>query len=466
MAQTQIRASTQIKAGSIVNDNIANSTIAHSKLDAANSPSTDDILSFNGTKFNWVNRFTIQSGLDFKESVRAATVGNITLSGTQTIDGVALVVGNRVLVKNQTTGSANGIYVVASGAWTRAADAVQGSLTANAFCFVEEGTTQGDTGWVLTTNDPITVGTTSLTFSQFSGAGAVTGSAPIVVTGNNISLNISGTTGLEVNSSALRVMTDGNTIERHSSGIRVVAGGISAKELGTNAVVTDKILDANVTFAKIENGAALSVLGRSANSSGVMGNIAAGTDGHVLRRSGTTLGFGTLAAGAFGSNTIPLTAIQDQAARTVLVNATNASGAITALASATDGHVLRHDGITLSWGQVKKAGIENAAVDYDKIDKNAEAGAFTFIAANPSVDMKFLNAFWNFGTVPTGTINGSNVTFSLASTPVAGTEIVYLNGLRLKRGAGDDYQISGATITMNDAPLTGDVLLVDFINAL
>lgn len=62
--------------------------------------------------------------------------------------------------------------------------------------------------------------------------------------------------------------------------------------------------------------------------------------------------------------------------------------------------------------------------------------------------------------------NGSNVTFSLASTPVAGTEIVYLNGLRLKRGAGDDYQISGATITMNDAPLTGDVLLVDFINAL
>lgn len=466
MAQTQIRGETQIKSGSIVNSNIANSTIAHSKLDAANSPSTDDILSFNGTKFNWVNRFTIQSGLDFKESVRAATVGNITLSGTQTIDGVALVVGNRVLVKNQTTGSANGIYVVASGAWTRAADAVQGSLTANAFCFVEEGTTQGDTGWVLTTNDPITVGTTSLTFTQFSGAGAVTGTAPITVTGNNVALTLASSPGLEVNAGGLRAMVDGSTIERHSGGLRIVAEGVGSNELGKDSVIKDKIADESVTYAKIQNGAALSVLGRSANSSGVLGDIAAGTDGHVLRRSGTTLGFGTLAAGAFGSNTIPLTAIQNQAARTVLVNATNSTGAVTAMASSTDGYVLRHNGTTLSWGQVKKAGIENAAVDYDKIDRNAEAGAFTFIAANPSVDMKFLNAFWNFGTVPTGTINGSNVTFTLSATPVAGTEIVYLNGLRLKRGAGDDYQISGSTITMNDAPLTGDVLLVDFINAL
>lgn len=113
-----------------------------------------------------------RAGLDVKMSVRVATTANITLSGTQTIDGVAVVAGDRVLVKNQSTGSANGIYVVAAGAWTRATDAdSDAEVHAGMFTFVTEGTTQADTGWVLSTNDPITVGTTALTFAQFSGGG-------------------------------------------------------------------------------------------------------------------------------------------------------------------------------------------------------------------------------------------------------------------------------------------------------
>ena len=71
-------------------------------------------------------------GIDAKESVVAATTGNITLSNTQTVDGVALAVGNRVLVKNQSTASQNGIYIVSSGAWTRSSDAVTGTLTSGA----------------------------------------------------------------------------------------------------------------------------------------------------------------------------------------------------------------------------------------------------------------------------------------------------------------------------------------------
>lgn len=115
------------------------------------------------------------SGLDVKASVRAATTGNITLSGTQTIDGVSLAVGNRVLVKNQTTASANGIYVVASGAWTRATDADSSTeVTTGMFMFVEEGTTLAGTAWVLATTGTITLGTTALTFNQF-GAGGVPG---------------------------------------------------------------------------------------------------------------------------------------------------------------------------------------------------------------------------------------------------------------------------------------------------
>lgn len=114
-----------------------------------------------------------RNGLDVKLSCRVATTANITLSGPQTIDGVSVVAGDRVLVKNQTTTSQNGIYLCAAGTWTRATDAdSDAEVNAGMFTFIEEGTTNADTGWVLSTNQPITVGTTGITFTQFSGTGA------------------------------------------------------------------------------------------------------------------------------------------------------------------------------------------------------------------------------------------------------------------------------------------------------
>jgi len=117
---------------------------------------------------------SIAAGLDPKGSVRAATTANISFSGPQTIDGVSVIDGDRVLVKNQSTGSQNGIYVAAAGSWFRATDfdgSPSSEVTAGAYTFVEEGTTQGDTGWVLTTNNPITIGSTALVFTQFTGSG-------------------------------------------------------------------------------------------------------------------------------------------------------------------------------------------------------------------------------------------------------------------------------------------------------
>lgn len=106
---------------------------------------------------------------DSKYSVKVATTTDITLSATQTIDGVAVAVGDRVLVKNQTTASANGIYVVAAGAWTRATDADgAGELSSGGLVYVEEGTTQTKTHWVLTNTGTITLGTTGLTFEKLS----------------------------------------------------------------------------------------------------------------------------------------------------------------------------------------------------------------------------------------------------------------------------------------------------------
>lgn len=148
----------------------------------------------------------VATGLDVKASVRAATTANVVLAtglvNLTIIDGVTLATDDRVLVKEQTAGAENGIYVVpASGVAGRAADAdVSAEVTAGMFTFVTEGTANGDKGFVLVTNDPITLGTTALVFSQFSGGGgitSVTGTAPIASSGGAtpaISLNDDGVT--------------------------------------------------------------------------------------------------------------------------------------------------------------------------------------------------------------------------------------------------------------------------------
>jgi len=110
-------------------------------------------------------------GADPKDSCRAATTADVDLAtgGLLTIDGVALAEEDRVLVLNQTAPEENGIYVAHSGAWVRSVDAnTSAKVTAGLYCYVTEGTTNGDKGYVLTTNDPITLDTTGLTFAQFS----------------------------------------------------------------------------------------------------------------------------------------------------------------------------------------------------------------------------------------------------------------------------------------------------------
>ena len=145
-------------------------------------------------------------GLDWKDSVRAASTANVaSLSGPQTIDGVSLVAGNDVLLKNQTAASANGIYTVAAGAWTRRIDAdanaeVTGGLTVT----VTEGTANGNTVWTLTTDDPIVIGTTSLTFAQVGGGGAAyTAGAGMALVGGAFLVNAGN--GLIADGSSTRV---------------------------------------------------------------------------------------------------------------------------------------------------------------------------------------------------------------------------------------------------------------------
>jgi len=151
---------------------------------------------------------SVKQALDIKDSVRVATTANITiataLNNGDTLDGVTLADGDRVLVKDQSTASENGIYVVSSSP-ARSTDAnTSAKVTSGLFTFVEEGTTNGDNGFVLTTNDTITLDTTNLTFTQFSGAGQITAGDGLSKSANTLNVNDDNIT-LEVNSDNLRI---------------------------------------------------------------------------------------------------------------------------------------------------------------------------------------------------------------------------------------------------------------------
>lgn len=193
-----------------------------SRLDQMTPPAND--LSMNGNKITALadpvdsqdaaTKFyvdTIKQGLDVKDSVRVATTTNLNATyssgiltasshGAISIDGVSLSLNDRVLVKNQSTASQNGIYYVSqvgsgSTPWklTRTNDAnMSDKVTAGLYVWVTEGNTNADSGWILTTNDPITLGTTALTFTQFSGAGMITVGTGLQKNGNTISLTNTG----------------------------------------------------------------------------------------------------------------------------------------------------------------------------------------------------------------------------------------------------------------------------------
>ena len=138
-------------------------------------------------------------GIDWKASVRAATDGNrdlLEMENGEVVDGVTLATGDRVLVKNQTDATANGIYVVqASGAPVRSSDADSGTeVTANFAVFVEEGTVNADSGWTLTNNGTVTVGTTALVFTQFTGLGQIIAGTGLDKTGNTLDIDSTVTT--------------------------------------------------------------------------------------------------------------------------------------------------------------------------------------------------------------------------------------------------------------------------------
>jgi hypothetical protein len=262
-----------------------------------------------------------RTGLDVKGSVRAATTANITLTNTQTIDDVALAVGDRVLVKNQTLAKENGIYVVATGAWTRSTDADNTptvEVTSGMFTFVEEGTVYSDSGWVLSTDGAITLDTTALSFVQFSGAGSITAGNGLGKTGNTLFVNVAN--GIEISGDnvqlASSVAGDGLT---YTSGVIAVVGtsnrisvsadaiDISTSYVGQNTITTLGTVTTgtwqSTAIASAYGGTGFTTYSKGdflyASAANTLSKLTAGTNGQTLQLQDGVPYWGDLDGGSY-----------------------------------------------------------------------------------------------------------------------------------------------------------------------
>ena len=174
----------------------------------------------------------VAQGLDVKDSVKATTTANITLSGTQTIDGVSLSADDRVLVKNQNTASENGIYLCKASSWTRTDDLAAGADAAGAFVFVEQGTVNAENGFVCTSNKgSAVVGTNNLAFAQFSGAGQITAGDGLDKSGNTLSVDLKSNGGIVIESTEMAVDLGASSI----TGTLAVSDGGTGATSASNA---------------------------------------------------------------------------------------------------------------------------------------------------------------------------------------------------------------------------------------
>jgi hypothetical protein len=498
MTVTQINGGTQIQSA----------TVTQTQLNVA-TPTTSGQVATKG----YVDG--VAQGLNAKLSAVAATTGAettitiasgsvTTISGT-TLDGQSPAVNDYVLIKDApaatgagsagSTQPGNGLYQVTNATTNltvaRATDMSGANGPAGAYCFVEGGTVNAASGWVVSTpstSAAFTYGTTSMKWTQFSGAGEITVDATLTKTGNQLSRPaLTGDVTASTGSNATTIAAAAVTLAKQAN---LAANSVIGNSTGSGATPTAVPMTTGATASAV----ALRDANANSSANAFIPNLAttvtaAGTTTLVVGSSQVQQFTGTTTQTVVLPNATTLAVgqyflIANRSTGIVTVNMNGGSLLQTmAAGSQLEAHVVTIGTAAGTWDAAYTAPAGAGSVtSASVVTANGFAGTVATATTTPAITLttSVTGVLKGNGTAisaaatsdivaglatretPSGTINGSTTAFTLANTPVSGTESVYLNGVLQDAGAGNDYTISTNTITMLAAPLTGDKLRVSY----
>jgi len=406
---------------------ITNSTLDSSPI-GSSSPSTGvftNIATTTGTistnasnATDIVNFLTLQSyaaGISWKNPVTAATLNsNITLSGLQTVDGVSLVAGNTVLVKNQSNSAQNGIYTVSSGAWTYATGCTTWAQYVSALVFVEYGSQQGS-AWYCTAQPGGTLGTTAMNWSNFSVSSTYTAGTGLTLTGYQFSITPVGTAGTYGSASTVPVFTTN-------------ASGQVTSVTNTSIAISGSQVSGNIS-------------GNAANVTGIVAVANGGTGASSL--TGYLYGNGTGAVTA--STSIPTTALSGTVTNAQLANSSiTINGSSISLGGSATITAAAPNALTIGTGLSGTSYNGSSAVTI-AIDSTVATLTGIQTLTNKTISGSS-NTLSNIGN---SSLTNSSITFG-STLQALGSTVSALNGVSIgatTRSSGDFTTLSGNTVT-------------------
>lgn len=352
------------------------------------------------------------SGLSVKQPARLATTGNITLSAPQTIDGVSAIAGDRILVKDQVDATKNGIYLVAAGAWTRTTDANTGGLlVTNSYVFVTAGSTNFSTGWIMTTPNPITIGSSNIVWALYSSLGSIPASSITgqIITGQIANLAIT-TAQFAANLTPVEIvgtlpgsgnfagrtvfLTSDNKLYRYNGSSFIAS--VATVDLSGTVNGTSQITSGSITAASI---AAHTITATQIAAGTVTANEIAANTITASQIAANTLTAGTIAAGAIGTSQLAVGGVTG----TKIANGTITTTQIAASTiTASNMNVSTLSAITANLGTVTAGSITASAsislasstnaVTIDNTGMTVGGGRITFIGTGGNPTMDVINA--------------------------------------------------------------------------
>lgn len=398
-----------------------------------------------------------QAGLQWKQSARAATTGNITLSGLQTIDGINVTAGMRVLVKDQTLPAENGIYIVSADAWTRATDADNSPVEelVSAALWVEQGTLNADTGWTCNTDVGFVINTDPISFVQFNGAAGTTAGDGLSKDGNIINVNAG---------DGIQILSDNVTVKAETGkGISVGAGGVgvvldSASSLRHSASGLQVALDPTSVVTEGVDGLKVDLERAITNSNGAIGiNVAVGG---VLSVAGNALSLTTgdglvKDSGTLKVDLAPSTFLEFTAGK-LDINAAIGGNGLAYAAGVLDIDLGANSGLGFTGAGSDKLSVvlgSNSFLTLGATGLTIDTTALvnTFIAANYKAGV--------------GLSTADNTTYTMAEAPVTGTVSIFLNGQEMREGIDNDFVRTGTSVVFNAANTGADVVTATYFKA-